>query len=73
MSLRPSITRQTRQAKLGRLTGAMAVKAAKDAGDPDEKRLRRFKNMWKKFRDRVSKKYRTRGRMAALKSSKKKR
>lgn len=69
MSLRTSTSRLSRQSKLLRLGGALAVKAARDANDPDVKKMKKYKDLWKKYRDKVNRKYGTRGMIAARKTS----
>ena len=68
MSLKTSITRNTRQVKFNRLSGAMAVKIAKDRHDPDAIRLAKFKKLFFKFKDKIKKKYAMKGRQIARKS-----
>jgi len=69
MALKTSISRNTRESKLNRLGGAMAVKAAIDANDPDVKKMKKYKHLWQQFKERVNRKYGSRGMVAARKSS----
>jgi hypothetical protein len=68
MSLKTSITKNTRQSKFKRLSGGLAVNIAKQRNDPDVKKLQRFKKMFRMFKDKISKKYASRAQMAARKS-----
>lgn len=68
MSLKTSIRRDSRQQKFNRLSGAMAVKIAKDRKDPDVIRLAKFKKLFFNFKDKIKKKYAMKGRQVARKS-----
>lgn len=69
MGLKQSMVRNTRQAKLSRLGAAMALSAAKQKLDPDAARAKKFKDLWKRFKEKIAKKYGARGKMMALKAS----
>jgi len=67
MALKSSIIKSSRQSKLNRLGGALAVKAAKDAGDVDVEKMKKYKQLWLKYKARVNRKYGNRGLVAAKK------
>lgn len=69
MALTTSIRRETRQDKLDRLGGAMAVALAKEAGAADYKKLIKFKKLWKKYKEKLMRVYGPRGRQAARKAA----
>jgi hypothetical protein len=67
--LKMSMRRITRQEKLNRLGGSMAARLAKGKNDPDYKKMIKYKNLWKKFKEKVMRKYAMRGKQAARKAS----
>lgn len=67
--LKMSMTRIDRQSKLDRLGGSMAARIAKDKNDPDYKKMIKYKNLWKKFKEKVMRKYKVRGTQAARKAA----
>ena len=69
MALKTSIRRETRQDKLDRLSGAMAVALAKQSGSADYKKLKKFKGLWKKYKAKLMRIYGPRGRQAARKAA----
>ena len=69
MALKTSIRRETRQTKLDRLGGAMAVALAKEAGSTDYKKLKKFKSLWKKYKQKLMRIYGPRGKQAARKAA----
>ena len=69
MALKTTIRRETRQTKLDRLSGAMAVAMAKEAGSSDYAKLKKFKALWKKYKEKLMKIYGPRGRQAARKAA----
>ena len=69
MALKTTIRRETRQTKLDRLGGAMAVALAKEAGSSDYKKLKKFKTLWKKYKTKLMRIYGPRGRQAARKAA----
>ena len=69
MALKQSMARISRDAKLSRLGAAMALSAAKSKGDSDAFRAEKFKNLWKKFKEKISRKYGARGKMMALRAA----
>ena len=62
-----SISSISREAKIKRATGALATSEAKRKNDPDYKRMIFHKNMWKKYKEKVMKKYSARVRAQARK------
>lgn len=54
---RRSISTISRQAKISRATGAMAASVARQKNDPLYKKMIFHKNMWKKYKEQVMKKY----------------
>jgi hypothetical protein len=58
-----------RQEKLNRLGGSMAAQIAKDKNDPDFKKMIKYKTLWKKFKEKVMRKYSVRGKQAARKAA----
>lgn len=71
--LKMSMRRIDRQEKLNRLGGSMAARLAKDKNDPDYKKMIKYKNLWKKFKAKVMRKYAVRGKQAARKAAMKSR
>jgi hypothetical protein len=69
MSLKMSLTKNTRSAKLSRLGAAMALNAAKMRNDSDALRAEKFKGLWKKYKEKIAKKYGAKGKMMALKAA----
>jgi hypothetical protein len=69
MSLKMSLTKNTRSAKLSRLGAAMAINAARMKGDSDALRAKKFKDLWMKYKAKVAKKYGAKGKMMALKAA----
>ena len=69
MSLKMSLTKNTRSAKLSRLGAAMAINAARMKGDSDALRAKKFKDLWVKYKAKVAKKYGAKGKMMALKAA----
>jgi hypothetical protein len=67
--LKMSMTRIGRQEKLDRLGGSMAARLAKDKNDSDYKKMIKFKNLWKKYKEKVMRKYGMRGKQAARQSA----
>ena len=67
--LKMSMTRISRQQKLERLGGSMAARLAKQKNDSDYKKMIKYKNLWKKFKTKVMRKYGMRGKQAARKSA----
>lgn len=67
--LKMSMQRIGRQEKLDRLGGSMAAKLAKDKNDPDYKKMIKYKTLWKKFKEKVMRKYAVRGKQAARKAA----
>lgn len=67
--LKMSMTRIDRQAKLDRLGGSMAARIAKEKNDADYKKMIKYKNLWKKYKTKVMRKYGMRGKQAARQSA----
>jgi hypothetical protein len=67
--LKMSMQRIGRQEKLDRLGGSMAARLAKDKNDPDYKKMIKYKTLWKKFKEKVMRKYAVRGKQAARKAA----
>ena len=70
-ALKTSLTRIDRSEKLNRLSGSMAARIAKSKNDPDYKKMIKYKALWKKFKDKVMRKYKSRGKQAARKATRK--
>jgi hypothetical protein len=51
------------------LGGSMAARLAKDKNDPDYKKMIKYKTLWKKFKEKVMRKYAVRGKQAARKAA----
>lgn len=67
--LKMSMRRIGRQEKLSRLSGSMAARIAKDKNDPDYKKMIKYKKLWIKFKKKVMRKYKVRGKQAARKAA----
>ena len=67
--LKMSMRRIGRKEKLARLGGSMAARLAKGKNDPDYKKMIKFKNLWKKYKKKVMRKYAVRGKQAARKAA----
>jgi hypothetical protein len=68
-TLRTSMLRVSRQEKLDRLGGSMAARLAKGHNDPDYRKMIKYKNLWKQFKQKVMMKYGMRGKQAARQSA----
>jgi len=62
---RTSMSRITRQTKIDRAVGSLAVQYAKAKNDPLYKKFKKFKDKWMKFKERIQAKYKARVRTAA--------
>jgi len=62
---RTSMTKITRQTKIDRTMGNLAMQYAKAANDPMYKKFKKFKDKWMKFKERIQSKYGPRVRTAA--------
>ena len=62
---RTTMTKVTRQTKIDRAVGNLAVQYAKATNDPMYKKFKKFKDKWMKFKERIQAKYGPRVRTAA--------
>ena len=60
-----SMVKRTPQDKIKALSAAMAVKIAKEAGDPLYKKMIKAKNLWKTYKEKIVAKYGNKGKRAA--------
>lgn len=67
--LRTSMRRETKDAKLSRLSGSMATSMAKQKNDPLYKRMKMFKDKYFDLKAQLRKKYGSRGKIAARRAS----
>ena len=68
MALKNSIVKNTRSAKFSRLSGALAISTAKKNNDPNVAKMIKYKNLWKKYKDKVQQRFGAKGRLAARSS-----
>ena len=68
MSVKASITKVSRQDKINRLTGALAVSIAKKRNDPDVKKLLKYKKLYFQFKAKINAKYKNASSAAARNS-----
>lgn len=57
--------RDTRERKLAKLSGRMAIRSAELANDPDVKKLRKVKAIYEKLKNKIQLKYKAKGDAAA--------
>ena len=62
---RTTITKISRQTKIDRAIGSLAVQYAKAVNDPMYKKFKKYKDKWMKFKERIQAKYKARVRTAA--------
>lgn len=62
---RTTITKISRQTKIDRAMGNLAMQYAKATGDPMYKKFKKFKDKWMKYKERIQSKYGPRVRTAA--------
>ena len=60
-----SMVKRTPQDKIKALSAAMAVKIAKEAGDPLYKKMIKAKNLWRTYKEKIVAKYGNKGKRAA--------
>lgn len=65
MAFTSSVTRNTRQAKISRLSGAMAVKIAREKKDPMYVKLVKYRKLYLETKKRIQQKYGMKGLQAA--------
>jgi ribosomal protein S17 len=62
---RTTITRVTRDTKIKKAIGQLAVQLAKQQDDPLYKKMSKYKKKWKKYKEMIQKKYGPRVRVKA--------
>lgn len=62
---RTTVTRITRQTKIDRAMGSLAMQYARAVNDPMYKKFKKFKDKWMKYKERIQSKYGPRVRTAA--------
>ena len=68
MSVKASLTKVSRQDKINRLSGALAVNIAKKKNDPDVKKLLKYKKLYFQFKEKINRKYKNASSVAARNS-----
>ena len=63
---RTTITKVTRQTKIDRAIGSLATKYAKEVDDPMYRKMKKFRDKFFKYRDRIRAKYGPRVRSRAI-------
>lgn len=64
---RSGMRKDTRQQKISRAIGSLAVAMAKRKGDPDYKKMQKYLQLYRKHKQKVLRKYETRVRSQARK------
>jgi len=68
-ALKASVTRQTKQGKMARLAGGMAMAMARKNNDPLYKKAMKAKKIFMQAKAMIQKKYGMKGKMAARKAA----
>jgi len=57
MGVKATVQKVTRQDKIKRLAGALAVNIAKKRNDPDVNKLLKYKKLYFQFKEKINRKY----------------
>lgn len=68
MAFKTTISKSTRGGKFSRLSGAMAIKMARENNDPMYKKMKKSKDRYLEYKDKLRQKYGQKGKQMARKS-----